>query len=185
MHSSGRLRSRSERWRGASTTSARTLATLSLGDAAPSGEASAAVASAPMLLRPPRGGLESAVGEQRHRSLRELQRSRSPRCVTERERRQDPGRRRRRAPRHRFERVLSLPLDCPELPQRGNCIYLGHARNSKWEWPGLAWVARGWGRPQVAGSGAATTSDAQSFPATPGHPANPGHSHLDFLVGTK
>ena len=44
------------------TTSARTLATLSLGDAARSGEASAAVASAPALLRPPRGGLESAVG---------------------------------------------------------------------------------------------------------------------------
>jgi len=22
-------------------------------------------------------------------------------------------------------------------------------------------------------------------PAIPGHPANPGHSHLDFLVGTK
>ena len=45
-------------------TSARIMATLSFGDAAPSGEASAAVASAPVLLRPPRGGLglESAVG---------------------------------------------------------------------------------------------------------------------------
>jgi hypothetical protein len=171
VHSSGRLRSRSERWRGASTTSARTLATLSLGDAAPSGEASAAVASAPMLLRPPRGGLESAVVEQRHRSLRELQRSRSPRCVTERERRQDPGRRRRRAPRHRFERVLSLPLECTELLHRGNCIYLGPTRNSKWAWPGLAWVARGWDRPQVTGSGAGTTGDAQPLPGTPPTPA--------------
>ena len=61
------------------TTSARTLATLSLGDAARSGEAPAAVASAPALLRPSRGGLESAVGEQCHRPLHELKRACSPR----------------------------------------------------------------------------------------------------------
>ena len=67
----------------------------------------------------------------------------TPRGVTERERRQAPGRRRREAPRHRSERALGLPLECPELPLLGYGTYSGPAGNSKREWPGLAFEPLG------------------------------------------
>ena len=44
-----------------------------------------------------------------------------------------------------------------------------HKEYFTWEWPGLAWVARGWGRPQGLGV-------ARPPPATPSHPRPPRQS---------
>ena len=74
------------------TTSAWTLAALSLGAAARSGEPSAAVAEAPVLLQPSRGGFDSATPPRSKPSSSQS-----------------------------LEWVLSLPPECFELPGRPYC----------------------------------------------------------------
>ena len=77
---------------------------------------------------------------------------------------------------------LSLPLECAELLLLGNGTYLGPTRDSVREWPEFA----GW--PGVAGNGWASLVVAAPLPVTCGRPhplathANPGHSHLEFIV---
>ena len=84
--------------------------------------------------------LETAARWSKKRRSRSHRRGRltTPRGVTERERRHNPGRRRREAPRHRSERAPSLPLECAELLLLGNGTHSGPTRNSKCEWQGLA-----------------------------------------------
>jgi hypothetical protein len=143
-HSSGRPRTRSERWRGARRRR-RPRSWLSLGDAARRARPLQFM-KRPMALLPD-GALETAARWSKKRRRRSHRRGRlaTRRGVTERERRHNPGWRRREASRHRSGWILSLPLQCVELFLLGNGTYLVSTRKSKREWPGLA----GW--PGVAG----------------------------------
>ena len=143
MHSSGRLRTRSNRWRGArrrrrpgSWRRSRSVTQRGERDRC-SSRRDRWRCSTTALSRPPRGGRRSIGAEATAADASPLGAA-SPSESVARVRADVVE-----APRHRSERDLSLPLECTELLLLGNGTYSGPTRISKCEWQGFAFEPLG------------------------------------------